>query len=72
MGGVVAAALRAVAAVDRLPMETDAKPQSVMRTVQRMILLLLAADEGNGNGNGGGSSSGTEGGGGSGPPPNGD
>ncbi len=43
-----------------------------MRTVQRMIRLLHAADEGNGNGDGGGSTGGTTGGGSGGPPPNGD
>ena len=46
--------------------------QSAMKTVQRMIRLLHAADEGNGNGNGGGSTGGTGGGGSGGPPPNGD
>ena len=48
-------------------------PQSTMRTVQRMIRLLHAADEGNGNGgDGGGAGGGTGGGGSGGPPPNGD
>ncbi len=49
-------------------------PTRAMRTGQRMIWLLHAADEGNGNGEGGGggAAGGTSGGGGSGPPPNGD
>ncbi len=50
------------------------KPPMALRTGQRMIWLLHAADEGNGNGEsgGGGAGGGTSGGGGSGPPPNGD